>query len=120
MARGQYDFKYVPQAVLNPEGFWNSAGVNTAYSNLEFSVPDVTTHYNVSTSVAGAFDIITIARAVNIRTDATITVKFNSTANDAITITSTEGTFRFDTLEVTNIFITNNSGGAANVKIFLT
>lgn len=120
MARGQYDIAYHPRAITNPEGNWTTPGVNTTYESLEFTVDNATTHYNVKTTVSGAFGKVTTARTALIRSDSTITVKFNATTNDAITLTSLEEYLKIDTLEISNIFITNNSGGAAAVKIILT
>ena len=92
------------------------------YESKEFTVANGQTNYNVKTQVTDAFTDIVKAHAVIIRTDQTITVRFNSTDNDAATITASEGQLVLTSdmrLEITNIFITNSSGATANVKIML-
>src|SRR3990167_159352 len=93
-----------------------------SYESKEFTVANSQTNYNVKTQVTDAFTDIVKAHAVIIRTDQTITVRFNSTDNDAATITASEGQLVLTSdmrLEITNIFITNSSGATANVKIML-
>lgn len=89
------------------------------YDNVEFSLDNDTTNYDVKTNQATAFNNINIATDVSIRTDKTITTRFNSTTNPAITVTSSDSPFNFDSLRVTNIYLTNSSGSAANIKIFM-
>ena len=92
------------------------------YNNAEFTVANATTNYNVASNqtnlFGGASSIVSIPYFIRIMTDQTITVKLNSTDNDAITITSSSSPFVLDeTIEVQNIFVTNNSGATANVKV---
>jgi len=59
------------------------------------------------------------SRAV-IRSNQTISVKLNATTNDAVTIASTDSPFVIDGIEFSEIYITNNSGSTAAVKIFVS
>lgn len=65
-----------------------------------------------------AFDKSTVYSLVKVRTDQTISVKFNSTGNDSITITSTESPKEFN-LPVRNVYVSNASGSNATVQIEL-
>lgn len=94
--------------------------VNTTYDNAEFSVSNGTSDYDVSSNESDAFSNVATAGTVSIRTDVTITVKLNDSGNPGITITSTDSPFDIDTVEVTNLFISNSSGGPAAVKVFLS
>jgi hypothetical protein len=85
------------------------------YENAEFTVNGVTDQ-NVTTA-QGLFDVVTKAHYVEIRTDAAISVKFNSTSNDAISISTTDSPYKMSVLAVENIFLT--SVGSANVKVFI-
>lgn len=108
-----------PQSTCAPDGSHYAGEVNTSYDNAEFLLSSGQPEYDVKTSVTDAFSNITTARYVSIRTDQTITVKFNDTGNHSITITSSDSPLTIDTLEVTNIYILNTSGSAANIKILL-
>ncbi|HEB13746.1 MAG TPA: hypothetical protein ENI13_02065 [candidate division CPR3 bacterium] len=105
-----------PHSVVHPDGSWLGGSVNTAYDNAEFA-SGIVSDYDVGTNESDAFNNITTARFVSIRTDAAITVKFNSTSNASVTIDAST-TFNVDTLEVTNIFLT--AAASASVKIFLS
>ena len=105
-----------PQSICNPDGSVFSSVCNTVYDNVEFAT-GIVTDYDVAANQATCFHAVTTARFCSIRTDADITVKFNLSTNEAITI-SANTTFNVDTLEITNIFIT--AAASANVKIFLT
>lgn len=93
------------------------------YNNAEFSVANATTNYDVAANQTNLFGGATSMTGktiyyTRIVTDQTITVRFNSTANNAVTITSSTSPFVMDELiEIDNLFITNNSGSAANIKI---
>lgn len=108
-----------PQSVCGPDGSHPNWMVNTVYDNAEFTVANGTTDYDVSANEAKAFNNVPLARYVSIRTDVTITVKFNATTNDSITITSSDSPLTLDVLEVSNIYISNASGSTANIKILL-
>lgn len=101
------------------------------YENSEFTVATGQTDFDVDAQVSNFLSTVgrgtsttTLAAGVDkfpttvsIRTDQTVTVKFNSTTDDAITITSSDSPLEISGLEFTNIFITNGSGSTANIKI---
>lgn len=105
-----------PQGVCGADGEHLNSEVRTVYDNAEWATGTVT-DYDVKGGQAKAFNNVTVARYVSIRTNVAITVKFNATGSDAISVAANT-TFEIDTLEVTNIFIT--AASTANVKIFLT
>ena len=96
------------------------------YTEVEFQVTSPSTNYDVDSNNAtfhgkfGAGLFHGFANKAVIRTDQTITVKVNSTSNDAVTVTTTDSPFTLAGVEINNIFITNASGSTANVKILLT
>jgi len=93
------------------------------YDNSEFSLATGQTDYDVATNQTYAWNNVTVAKYMTIRTDQTITIKLNSDSNDAITVTSSDSPYVFDYeklgLEITNVYITNASGSTAAIKIFL-
>ena len=89
------------------------------YDSAEFTLATGQTNYNVKTNQAASFSNIPVAKRLEIRTNVAISVKFNSSANAAITISPTDSPYTMEWLEVTNIFITNNSGSTASIKILL-
>ena len=99
--------------------------VSINYDNAEFSVATGTTNYDVKSNQASTFggatsDVGTIANYVAIRTDKTISIKMNNTSNSSITISSFDSPFVINgAIEVGNIYITNNSGSTANIKLLL-
>lgn len=102
-------------SICHPDGSHLAMPVNTAYENHEWAT-GIVADYNVKTGQS-AFGTISTARFVSIRTDSEITVKFNETTNNAVTIAANTS-FNLETLEVTNIYIT--AVASANVKVFLT
>jgi len=92
---------------------------NSVYESKEFSVANGASNYSMKNNVANAFLTVPRAHLIIVRTDQNITFKLNSTGGDAITLTSTEGSFTLDAAEVTDIFFSNSSGSAANVKVVL-
>lgn len=90
------------------------------YDSTEFAVVTATTNYDVKTSQpATAFFNVTVSTETWISTDQVITLRFNSTTAPAITMTSSESPMKITAGKINNIFITNNSGSTANVKIKL-
>ena len=113
-----------PQSICSPDGSHPSWKVNTSYDNTEFNVTTATTDYNVATNQNTTFGganskVGELARYVSIRTNGTVTVKFNDTSNHSITVTSSDSPLTLDNLEVSNIFISNVSGTTVAIKIFL-
>ena len=96
------------------------------YENIEFNLTTGQTNYdldvNQSTflSTFGAANPITRYHSwVEIRTNNTISVILNSTSNHSITIASTDSPYIISGVSIYNIFLTNNSGSTAAVKIRL-
>lgn len=92
------------------------------YDNAEFSVATGTSDYDVKANQSNLFGgddaNIALPYFVKIVTDQTITVKLNETTNDSITITSSMSPLVLDELiEVKRMYITNNSGNTANIKV---
>jgi len=110
---------YVENGKLGPARLVQNVTMGETYESDTFNVTDGTTDYDVDSNQANLFDDRTYANYVSIRTDATISVKFNSTDDDSITITTGDSPFVIDFLEVLNIFITNSSGGTASVQVIL-
>jgi hypothetical protein len=95
-----------------------SGNPNGSYDAAEFTVSTGTTNYDVATNQAGLWNNISSPGYINIRTDQTISLRLNDTSYPAITITSTDSPFILqNSLPVSNIYVTNNSGNTANVKI---
>lgn len=95
---------------------------STDYDSAEFNLATGQTNYNVKVNESDAFSKIVYAHSVVIRTNKTITVRFNSASNSAITINISEGSYTIDRkmgLEITNIYITNASGATAAIKVLL-
>jgi len=95
------------------------------YDSAEFQVANGTTDYDVASNQTNTFggadsSVGKPVYFISLRSDQTVTVKLNSTSNDAITITSTSSPLELDeVIEVSNIYITNNSGSAANIRLLL-
>ena len=99
------------------------------YDNAEFAVTPGASNYDVfanQSALTTNFGIDSngnnlpggaFATKAVIRTDGTITVKFNSTSADAITVTSADSPFTMDKLVINKIYISSTTG--ANVKILL-
>jgi hypothetical protein len=91
-----------------------------SYDSAEFTLATGNTDYNVRTQVAAFFNSIKVYRRVEIRTNANISIKLNSTSNSAISVSFTDSPYTLDIIEVTNIFITNASGSTASIKLIGT
>lgn len=95
-----------------------ASSISTIYESKE-GATGVVSNVNIRT-IAGfttLFDNVQIAYRVIIRTDVNITVRFNSNANDAITVEANT-TFDFNALEVSSIFIT--AAGSAALKVIIS
>ena len=85
---------------------------------MSFAVATATTDYDLDAQQSSAFSNVPKAWLVIIWTDQDISIKLNSTDNPSITIPAGESPFEFrDILAITNIYITNNSGNTANIKV---
>jgi len=89
-----------------------------SYKSFEASVGTSTTVEFCDFSSTGTASPTPLKRSEHtvIRTDQTITVKFESTANDGITITSAMSPFTLEKLIIKKVFVTTG-GSAAAVKI---
>jgi len=99
--------------------------VSIQYDNAKFTLATGQTDYDVATNQAALFDNIKVARRVVIKSDVTLTFKFNNSNLPAIEMVVAgavkESPFQLPEgfLDVTNIFITNASGSTANIEIML-
>lgn len=110
----------------------DNARIRSKYFAVRFSLADGQTNYNVDTNHAlfkssnqGESANYSATRGsdngvrYNVRItneDSPITVKFNSSANDPIYIDAGE-TYEEFNIAATNLFLTNSSGLASNVRI---
>ena len=89
-----------------------------AYDSVSKTIATATTDYNWKVT-GGGFSNSKKSSVVSIRTDATISVKLNETTNDSITVAAADSPFELNNLIfVSNVFISNASGGNAVVQIF--
>lgn len=58
------------------------------------------------------------ATSVVIRTNQTISVQLNSASNDLITVSSTDSPYEISGIKIIDMWITNNSGSTATVRLF--
>lgn len=93
------------------------------YESIEFSLATGSTDYDLDANQATFLSVFGPDNVYDkhpteiiIRTDQTISVKFNDTGNHAITITPTDSPLSWRG-EVRNIYITNSSGSTAAIKI---
>lgn len=96
--------------------------VSTVYDSSEASITTGQTNYDIRANFTGAFVNVRKARACVIRSDQTVTVRFNSTSGPAITLDVSEGRLEISKemgLEIGDIYITNASGNTAAIKILL-
>lgn len=92
--------------------------VSVEYESVEFNVANGTTDYNVSTQQANAFNTLKRWTSASLRTNKAISIKINSTDNPSISISKYESPFHLKyEIEIANIFITNNSGATAAIKL---
>ena len=89
------------------------------YEELEFTVNDAVTNFDVKASVTGAFTKIDYPRELTIRSDQPLTVRFNDVGNDPITLPLEDLPFNINTIRIENLFISNSSGSVANIKILM-
>lgn len=96
------------------------------YESIEFTLNNGQTNYDLDSQQSGFLAKFGPGNVVGqypteaiIRTDQTITVKFNNTSNDSITVTATDSPFVWHG-EIVNIYLTNASGNNAAVKILIS
>lgn len=91
-----------------------------SYDSAEFTLATGNTDYEVRAEIASFFNNIKVYRRVEIRTNVNISIKLNNTSNPVISINFTDSPYTLDIIEVTNIFLTNNSGSTASIRIIGT
>ena len=89
------------------------------YDSISKSIATATTDYDWKTT-GGGFDNSVKSNFVSIRSDKAITIKLNSTSNDAIGIDAGEPFEINSEIFITNIYVSNASGDTAVVRIFNT
>jgi hypothetical protein len=87
------------------------------YDSVEFNLNHGSSDYDVDDNQANFRSKIKVYRRIDLRTNATITIKINSVSNQSITVSPTDSPYKIDFVEVYNLFITNNSGSTAAIKI---
>lgn len=88
------------------------------YNYAKFTVADATAGYDVKATATGSFAKQARVGYVRLTTNQTIEVAFNSSSNYGIEVTSSESPFEVRDLDISNIYIANNSGNVATVKVF--
>ena len=94
--------------------------MNTTYESKKQSVPSGSVNYAWKANVAGAFVKVPQAHVFVLRTDADITIRLNSATDDPIEVSSGEGSFTYDGVEITNFFISVPGGSAATIRIVMS
>lgn len=91
--------------------------VFSTYKSVEVVIATGTTDrvINLTTNADSSATMLTHAARVIIKTDKVITVKFNKTDNDGMTLAI--GTHDFDQLMVKIIYVSNSAGSDAAVKV---
>lgn len=89
------------------------------YESIEFTLTNGQTDYDLDANQATYKEVITgEANYVEIYSTETISIKFNATANHAITIEA--DTLRvFDRQIFKNIYLTNSSGSNSTVRLYI-
>jgi len=87
------------------------------YDSIEFTLATGQSDYDVRANESNAFVSLKIYTTINIRTTEEITIKFNNSNNSGVTIPRTRPFELDDLMEITDMFITNNSGSTASIKI---
>ena len=96
--------------------------VSDTYDSAESSITTGQTNYDIRANFATAFVNVRKARACIIRSDQTVTIRFNSTSKPAVTLDVAEGKLEITKemgFEIAEIYITNASGSTAAIKILL-
>lgn len=86
------------------------------YDSVEFTLATGQTNYDLDSNQAGSFNNVPVWKRTLIRTNIQVSIKLNSTSNDAITISPLDSPLEIDWQEITNIYITNASGSTASLK----
>ena len=96
---------------------------NTKYDAVSTTVATGQTNRDMKAAESTLFANVDKARFLRLTTDQTVTIRFNSTSMPWIIMTSTESPRVWnrtdESLEITNIYITNATGSTANIKMEL-
>ena len=87
------------------------------YDSVEFTLATGQTDSSLDATQSGSFNNVPVWKRTLIRTNVAVSIKLNATTNDAIAISPLDSPFEIDWQEITNIFITNDSGNTASLKI---
>lgn len=97
--------------------------VSKVYDAVSTTVATGQTNRDMKANNADLFKNLDEATFCRITTDQTITIRFNSTSNPGIVMTSSESPRKWtraeEGLKITNIYVSNASGSTANMKIEL-
>jgi len=98
----------------------DKACLNGIYDWAEFTLNTGETDYDVGANVSGLFSNIKAARKVVIETTRNISARLNSTLFPAVKIDAGSSPVEMkDLLIIRSIYLTNSSGSAATVRIWL-
>lgn len=87
------------------------------YDSVEFTLNTGESDYDLDVQQVDFRSNIKVYRRIDIRTNVTISIKVNNSSNKAITISPTDSPYKIDFIETYNLFLTNNSGSTAAIKI---
>lgn len=86
------------------------------YDSVEFSLPLNSTNYDLGANQANWHaNVKENYGCVQIVTDQTVTVKFNSSSNPGVTVTASMSPYQVDFLQVSNMFLTNTTAAAMKI-----
>lgn len=107
----------------NAHAFRVAPDYSNVYDSSEFNLSTGQTDYDVlANQASSAFVNVKKAHSLIIRSDQSISVRFNSASGASITIDAGEGVLSITQdmgFEITNVYITNASGQTAAIKILL-
>lgn len=91
------------------------------YDYASFTLPDAASNYDVSAEVLQLFANVKVARRVIIWTNKNVTFKFNNSNLPAISLSVGDSPFQMpeNFMEITNIFMSNDSGADATITVWL-
>ena len=98
-------------------------GNSITYDYKSFTLTNGQSDYDIKANISALFDNITVAKRIVIKTNKTISFKFNNTILPVITIDVSKNESPYQApenfLDIVNIFMSNSSGDDAVVSIML-
>lgn len=88
-----------------------------AYDYVNISLADSQTNYDVKENESEMFNNLDFYSSIYIDSDQNISVRFNNTSYGAIPITAGRPLQMDNLIEITEIYLTNASGAAADINI---